>query len=422
MQVKAVQIVLCLVPAGRRIMRPISTEEIVAYFAKTLSSDRARAIEDLSKVDTELAARIWLITATAGYCREDMIPANAAATEGPPTDPRALETDIDSFERAWIAGQRPRIEVYLADAPRPEAAAHLRELLALELAYRRSEGESPSLEEYCTRFPTHAELIADVFREIGASFDARALKTATDTALGTGNLARAHQEKLAAYFAGKGATANREPARELWSHTASVTMLIGRVKEGDEKAAQELFARYYRRLTGLARAKLRGKCLRAADEEDVVQSVFVDFFRGAEQGQYTKLHDRDALWHLLVKRTIREAQKLVKEQERQKRHPGTQQEGTPSPGSGDRLGNDQAVKQVVDPHPSPEHEVLANETIEHLLQGLGDSPLRTIAVWKGEGYSNEEIASMLGCSSRTVLRKLRLIRTIWSQEEQSESP
>src|SRR5437868_3711362 len=69
----------------------------------------------------------------------------------------------DRFEQAWIAGERPRIEAYLSDAPTAEYAALLRELLALDLEYRRSGGESPSLEEYCQRFPEHAEVVAQEF-------------------------------------------------------------------------------------------------------------------------------------------------------------------------------------------------------------------------------------------------------------------
>jgi RNA polymerase sigma factor (sigma-70 family) len=202
------------------------------------------------------------------------------------------------------------------------------------------------------------------------------------------------------------------------SSSGSVTKLIGRVKEGDEAAAQELQARYSPRVLGLARARLQGKYLRIADEDDVAQSVFAGFFQGAERGQYNQLHDRDDLWHLLFKITIRKAQKLVKEQERQKRCPGKGRQEPSSPGSASGPWSDPAVDQIADPNPPPDLEVLANETIERLLNCLdGKSQLRSIAIWKWENYSNEEIATMLGCSSRTILRKLRLIRTIWVEEE-----
>jgi RNA polymerase sigma factor (sigma-70 family) len=200
------------------------------------------------------------------------------------------------------------------------------------------------------------------------------------------------------------------------SSTGSVTKLIRRIKEGDRTAAQELLARYFRRLLGLARAKLQGKCLHGADEEDVVQSALIGFFLGAEKGQFTQLHDRDDFWHLLSKIISHKARKFVTEEQRQKRSPGKEEHGTPSPGSGE-TPKGEAIEQVADPHPSPDIEALANETVERLLQRLGNALLRTIAVWRWEGYTTEEIATMLGCSSRTVLRKLKLIRTIWEEEE-----
>jgi RNA polymerase sigma factor (sigma-70 family) len=208
-----------------------------------------------------------------------------------------------------------------------------------------------------------------------------------------------------------------DPQRENMSSSGSVTRLIKRVKEGDRAAAEELLARYIRRLLGLARAKLRGKYLAVADEEDVVNSALAGFFLGAERGQYTQLHDRDDLWHLLVKITIRKAQKFIKEQERQKRNPKRAERATPAPGAAETLLKLPGVEEIADPSPPPDLEVLASETIERLLRRLGKTQLRSIALWKWEGYSHEEIASMIGCSSRTILRKLALIRTIWTGED-----
>ena len=51
-----------------------------------------------------------------------------------------------------------------------------------------------------------------------------------------------------------------------------------------------------------------------------------------------------------------------------------------------------------------------------MLALLGDPELRKVAVWKMEGYSNEEIASKLDCVPRTVERKLRMIRSLWEKE------
>ncbi len=45
---------------------------------------------------------------------------------------------------------------------------------------------------------------------------------------------------------------------------------------------------------------------------------------------------------------------------------------------------------------------------------LNSPTLRSIAVLRMEGYSNDEIASRNDCSISTVERKLRLIRREWS--------
>jgi DNA-binding NarL/FixJ family response regulator len=47
---------------------------------------------------------------------------------------------------------------------------------------------------------------------------------------------------------------------------------------------------------------------------------------------------------------------------------------------------------------------------------LGNEELRSIAVWKMEGYSNPEIAARLGRAVATVERRLRLIRKRWEGE------
>jgi DNA-directed RNA polymerase specialized sigma24 family protein len=198
--------------------------------------------------------------------------------------------------------------------------------------------------------------------------------------------------------------------------SGSVTDLIRLVKKGDSAAAQELFVRYARRLLGLAHAQLRGKNLRIADEEDVVNIALADFFLGAERGQYSKLHDREDLWHLLVKITVRKAQRLLREQRSRKRCPRGLGQGTPSLDLASTPA-DVPVQQIADRKPPPDLEVLGNETFEHLLNRLGNAHLRAIAVWKWEAYSNKEIAAMLGCCARTIARKLELIRTIWSHEE-----
>jgi uncharacterized protein (TIGR03067 family) len=64
-----------------------------------------------------------------------------------------LDRLCDRFEAAWAAGQAPRLEDFLTEAAEPERPAVLRELLLVELHYRRQAGQEPQPPEYAARFP-----------------------------------------------------------------------------------------------------------------------------------------------------------------------------------------------------------------------------------------------------------------------------
>jgi DNA-directed RNA polymerase specialized sigma24 family protein len=74
------------------------------------------------------------------------------------------------------------------------------------------------------------------------------------------------------------------------------------------------------------------------------------------------------------------------------------------------------LEQIVGREPTPEFAAQAAEECRHLLGRLGDPELESVALLKMEGYTVEEIAERLGCVSRTIKRKLRLIRGVWEQE------
>ena len=65
----------------------------------------------------------------------------------------------------------------------------------------------------------------------------------------------------------------------------SVTLWIAGVRGGDPAAAERLWERFFPRLVGLARARLRGTARLAADEEDVALSALDSFCRRAGAGQ-----------------------------------------------------------------------------------------------------------------------------------------
>ena len=188
----------------------------------------------------------------------------------------------------------------------------------------------------------------------------------------------------------------------------SVTRLIVMLKEGNRAASQQLWEGYFARLVGLARARLRNIPGRVADEEDVALSAFDSFYRRAEKGQFPRLEDREDLWQLLFVLTVRKAINLVNYQGRKSRGGGRVQSLTDL----DLVG----AEAIFGAEPSPDLAAQLTEECQRLIARLPDESLRTVALWKMEGYTNAEIGARLGCVPQTVERKLRSIRKVWSNE------
>jgi hypothetical protein len=85
----------------------------------------------------------------------------------------------------------------------------------------------------------------------------------------------------------------------------SVSEWILQIQSDDLQAAQRLWQRFVDRLIRLARRKLSGLSRRAANEEDVVNSVFDAAFRGIREGRFSKLDVSNDLWQMLVMLTER---------------------------------------------------------------------------------------------------------------------
>jgi DNA-directed RNA polymerase specialized sigma24 family protein len=209
----------------------------------------------------------------------------------------------------------------------------------------------------------------------------------------------------------------REGGRGMDDSTmGSITHWIGVLKGGDGRAAAPLFERYYERIVALARARLRGAGGPIADEEDAAVSVFVDLFVGAPLGKFPLLDDRDDLWGLLAVITARKAADLKKRQGRRKR-------------GGNRIvhacdlddeGRAGVMEQAAGREPIAEFTVMMAEECQRRIDALKDDVLRDVAMLRLEGFSDGEIAERLGCSRRTVMRKVKLIRLAWSPRDGEE--
>ncbi len=181
---------------------------------------------------------------------------------------------------------------------------------------------------------------------------------------------------------------------------------------GETRATSKLWETYFARMVLLARKQLRGTGRTVRDEEDVALSAFHSFCVGLQQGRIRLGQGDINLWPLLVTITMNKAVDQIRYANRQKRR-------IPPPGlDASRSGAD-ALDEIVSRDPSPEMITAASESFARLMEILDrteDTQIREIATASIEGSSPGEIASTLGCSTRTVQRKLKTIRCLWESE------
>lgn len=190
----------------------------------------------------------------------------------------------------------------------------------------------------------------------------------------------------------------------------NVSHWIDLIKQGDSTAANRIWKLYFDRLVGAVRQRMSGQNRAVADEEDIVLSVFDSFYSAAEKGRFPDLADRDDLWRLLLTMAARKVIDKRRRDGRQRRG------GTVAIHSLDGDQDNSAIEEAIGSEPSPQMVLMVQEAVEQLFSHLGVGQLRDLAVAKLEGYSNAEIAVQMGCSERTIERRLHLIREKLQQE------
>lgn len=193
------------------------------------------------------------------------------------------------------------------------------------------------------------------------------------------------------------------------SEEHSVTAWFDGLYQGDEDAVTRLVERYLDRLVGLGRQTYRrrfGDISRPTeDEEDAALSAVDSFCAGLKEGRFPDLRNRDELWGLLAKITIR------KIYDQRDRITAKKRGGRDASMAVAMDGLDSLVSQLTGP------EALAElrDTYRVAIEKLGDPELRQIAEMDLEGRTRAEIAEALNLTERTVYRKLILIREQWDR-------
>jgi DNA-directed RNA polymerase specialized sigma24 family protein len=143
-------------------------------------------------------------------------------------------------------------------------------------------------------------------------------------------------------------------------------------------------------------------------------SAFRSFCDRAGRGQFPRLSDRDDLWRLLATITVRKALDTMRHQTRQKRG-GGHVLGESALLMGDDADRE-GVAEILSREPSPEEVARFADDYAQFFARLKDPGLQTIALRRLEGQSTQDIARALKVSTKTVDRKIQLIRAIWSRE------
>ena len=196
-----------------------------------------------------------------------------------------------------------------------------------------------------------------------------------------------------------------------------VTQWILDLAKGDEMAADKIWCQYFEKLMRHARSKLYGMPLRAFDEEDVALSAMNSFYQGMAENKFDSLRDRDDLWKLLLTITTRKAYRQMRKHYSEKRG-GGRVRGDSVFTQGDGEEQTDGIGCVLGTEPTPEFAAEVMENFHSLLHQLDDATLRQVALMTLEGYTIKEIAEKLSYSTRSIDRKLALIREIWTEESQ----
>jgi RNA polymerase sigma factor (sigma-70 family) len=185
----------------------------------------------------------------------------------------------------------------------------------------------------------------------------------------------------------------------------SVTRLIRAAQQDRASAVGPLLAVYFERLVQLARRRLQDLPGMANYDEDLALRSFYSVYRRVRDPERPlQLAGRDDLWRLLAARTISRAIDLIR-----RHRPG-------------EVPGEDNLEQLLTREPTPEEAAATADECRRLLGLLEEPELRQIALWKVEGYTNEEIASRLDCVPRTVERKVRRIRLLWQHELKDLEP
>ncbi|HYV37834.1 MAG TPA: sigma-70 family RNA polymerase sigma factor [Gemmataceae bacterium] len=182
---------------------------------------------------------------------------------------------------------------------------------------------------------------------------------------------------------------------ELDGREISDNSLLRRLRLGSEDAATQLYIRYAQRLRALAKAKASPALTRRVDIDEIVQSVFGSFFRGANNGYYD-VPVGEELWKLFLVIALNKIRAKGAYHRAAKRDMRVTQGG-------------QFLEECLETDQDSAALSFLRLTIEDALEQLPPQH-RQMMTLRIEGCEVAEIAERTGRSKRTVERVLQEAR------------
>ena len=218
-------------------------------------------------------------------------------------------------------------------------------------------------------------------------------------------------------------SSNSDPTNRVAADESPVTGWLRQLEAGNSQAAQPLYEHFCSRLQELARHRIPDSVRGAYDHDDVSNSAFHSLFLGIREQRY-QLRDRTDFWRLLMTIAERKIAHRIRDESRDKRdvHRVVQNSLFLRRPSDSPQNEGGSLDSLAGHEPTPEFAAEVADTCDAMLAALPDDDYRKIALLRLENHSSDEIAAKLGCTRRTVQRKLLIIRRTWQQESGIENP
>jgi DNA-directed RNA polymerase specialized sigma24 family protein len=188
--------------------------------------------------------------------------------------------------------------------------------------------------------------------------------------------------------------------------------LLQGICNGNEAAYNRFWELHFNKLSAMAQKRLSGKIARLHDGEDIALSAINSFFHGLADEKFPQVAVSSEVWKILAVIAANKIAKKYRTLSTQKRGGGNVR-GESIFQTADEING---IENVAGATATPDVEVEFIETCGQLFDALPDDSFKDIARLRMEGHTVEQIATQLGFVSRTVERKIKIIREIWTEQ------